>query len=1166
MKLWRFFVAVTAVVAMTFVSAGVMGLIHPAQAQTATTTDYDTDDDGLIEVGSLAQLDAIRYDLDGDGSSTNSSAYDAAFPNAATGLGCPSAGCTGYELTTNLDFDTNGDGRTDIVGDDYWNGGAGWEPIGTGDIFSSSDVFTATFEGNGNTISGLFINRSATDYVGLFGAVARAGVIENLGLTDVDVTGGSGVGGLAGVNGGTIVSSYAAGTVSGQDAGGLVGKNLWNELKGIIVASYAAGAVTGTGVGGLVGHHSGRIITSYAAGTVTGQNVGGLVATLEIGTLGRGTIFASYWDWTTSRESSVGGEGKTTAELQSPTGYTGIYADWNVDLDGDGTGDDPWDFGTSSEYPTLKGVGPVSPVEMDRLALVALYNATDGANWTNNTNWLSDEPLGDWRGVTTDANGHVTALDLARNNLAGTIPAELGDLSSLTVLLLYGNQLTGAIPAELGSLSNLTRLQLWGNQLTGPIPAELGSLSNLTYLSIDENQLTGAIPAELGSLSNLAHLDISGNQLSGQIPQGFTELNLTAFRFADNAGLCAPTDAAFQSWLQAIPNTDGGPNCPKLTDKQILEVLYNATDGANWMDNTNWLSDEPLGDWHGVTTDDEGRVTELSLGRNDLTGAIPSQLGNLSDLETLWLGDNQLTGAIPAELGSLSNLDYLGLEGNALTDTIPTELGSLSSLTWLALNGNQLTGALPQSFTNLTALDDFTFSDNAGLCAPTDAAFQTWLQGISNSNMTIEVAVPFGPNCASSELTDREILIALYNATDGDNWTNNTNWLSDEPLSNWHGVTTDADGRVTKLDLTGNRLSGRMPSQLGDLSSLRELRLGNNDLSGPIPSELGKLSALTRLDLENNDLSGPIPSQLEGMSDLRVLLLGDNNLDGRVPAQLGNLGKLSYLRIRNNDLTGPIPPELGRLKNLTHLFANDNDFVGSIPSELGNMSSLRYLFLNDNDLSGSIPAALGQLDKLVYLWLNQNDLTGSIPGEIGDLPNLIRLYINHNNLSGPIPAKLGALGKLERLYVHRNNLSGTIPRELAGLANLKHLYAYDNDLSGAIPIELGRLAKLERLHIADNDLGGSIPSELGELTNLSRLILSENDLTGGIPRSLGRLSNLQVLSLSNNELSGAIPAELGDLTALIQLYIGNNYLEGCIPPKLRDVPSNDLDSLGLSDC
>ena len=896
-----------AVLAMALLFAAMANSV-PAEAQ--SLTDYDADNDGLIEVSSLAQLDAIRYDLDGDGSPTNSTAYDAAFPNVATGMGCPSSGCIGYELTTNLDFDTNGDGRTDIAGDDYWNDGAGWEPITDSARGGSQDAtFHATFEGNSHVITGLYIDRSGEGNVGFFGRV-WGGEIRNVGLEGVivkgerdtgglvgsissglsydslisasyvtgSVSGGSLVGGLVGYNrapidasyaavsvsgtsnigglvgnnhsGGSISASYATGSVTGvSQAGGLVGSNQAGSVTesyatgsvsgtgfyvgGLagdsgsgttITASYATGSVSGRVAGGLVGSNLGAIADSYAIGAVPGSSsVGGLVGANSALTFS-GTVTTSYWDTETSGQStSAGGEGKTTAELQSPTSNTGIYATWDSNV---------WDFGTSGQYPTLRGVGgSATPAQSpDRAALVALYNATDGDNWTNNTNWLSDEPLDDWYGVTTDAEGRVTRLTLSSNNLAGTIPSELGTLSNLEDLLLNVNQLTGAIPLELGSLSSLVWLDLRANQLTGAIPAELGSLSNLEllYLSsndltgviptelgslsnldglilgwneltgviptelgslsnleqldlslnqltgaiptelgnlsnledlwLSNNQLTGTIPTELGSMSNLTKLWLSGNLLTGAFPQNFTNLTaLEEFRFSDNAGLCAPTDAAFQSWLQAISIRDNGPNCAdastELTDREILVALYNATDGDNWEDNTNWLSDEPIGDWHGITTGADGQVTELSLGRNNLTGVLPIQLGNLSYLETLWLGGNQLTGAIPAQLGSLSSLDYLGLESNALTGAIPTELGNLSSLTWLALNGNQLTGALPQSFTSLSALDDFAFSDNSGLCAPTDAAFQTWLQGISNSNMSTEVAVPFGPNCDDSQPT-----------------------------------------------------------------------------------------------------------------------------------------------------------------------------------------------------------------------------------------------------------------------------------------------------------------------------------------------------------------------------------------------------------------------------
>ncbi len=184
----------------------------------------------------------------------------------------------------------------------------------------------------------------------------------------------------------------------------------------------------------------------------------------------------------------------------------------------------------------------------DRAALMALYNATDGPNWTINENWGSDAPLDQWHGVATDDSGRVTNIDLSDNQLSGPIsaelgnlanlewlnltdnqltgpiPVELGDLSNLTFLSLGRNQLTGLIPVELGSLSNLGALWLFGNQLSGAIPKELGSLSSLGVLYLDDNQLSGSIPVELGNLSNLNHLSLRGNQLSGCIPDGLLDV------------------------------------------------------------------------------------------------------------------------------------------------------------------------------------------------------------------------------------------------------------------------------------------------------------------------------------------------------------------------------------------------------------------------------------------------------------------------------------------------------------------------------------------------------------------------------------------------------------------------------------------------------------------
>ena len=110
------------------------------------------------------------------------------------------------------------------------------------------------------------------------------------------------------------------------------------------------------------------------------------------------------------------------------------------------------------------------------------------------------------------------------------------------------------------------------------------------------------------------------------------------------------------------------------TDRAALAALYNATNGSSWQDDTNWLSNRPLGEWHGISTDADGRVTELSLYDNQLSGSIPSELGNLANLDTLSLYDNQLSESIPSELGNLDNLEYLYLGGNQLSGCVPAKL------------------------------------------------------------------------------------------------------------------------------------------------------------------------------------------------------------------------------------------------------------------------------------------------------------------------------------------------------------------------------------------------------------------------------------------------------------------------------------------------------------
>ncbi len=254
----------------------------------ALMADYDRDDDGLIEIATLAQLDAVRHDLDGAGAAP-AAAYAAAFPLATAGMGCPAARCGGYELAADLTFDQNGDGRITAADAAYWNQGAGWVPIGHDT--DEDRPFRATFQGNGYAISHLFIHRSARDFVGLFFAVSDDARIEGLTLRDVEIWGYRHVGGAAGRNAGLISASSVSGSVTGSDyrVGGLAGDNY-----GLVATSAASATVAGgRSTGGLVGFngHTGKIVASAASGPVLGgdANSGGLV-----GYNYRGLIAASH--------------------------------------------------------------------------------------------------------------------------------------------------------------------------------------------------------------------------------------------------------------------------------------------------------------------------------------------------------------------------------------------------------------------------------------------------------------------------------------------------------------------------------------------------------------------------------------------------------------------------------------------------------------------------------------------------------------------------------------------------------------------------------------------------------------------------------------------------------------------------------------------------------
>ncbi len=643
--------------------------------------------------------------------------------------------------------------------------------------------------------------------------------------------------------------------------------------------------------------------------------------------------------------------------------------------------------------------------------------------------------------------------------LADWFGIEVDDEGNVTELELYRNNLVGTVPPELGGLAGLSRLQLASNHLSGPIPPELAELSNLSFLGLFNNDLEGTVPPELGSLANLTQLELDRNHLTGPVPRSFLELDrLRRFYFGQGSGLCVPGSPEFTAWLSAMKGGGRGPFCNQ-SDLRVLESLFLASGGEKWTNVTGWLEGAAASQRYGVATDALGRVTALDLTGNGLTGRLPGNLGELTLMVELRVAENALSGRLPPSLSALP-------------------------LRW------------------------FQYSETE-LCVPPDAFFRGWLGGIEWHQGT-------SINCAPP--SDRDVLVAFYDATGGPDWIERANWLTEAELDEWYGVETDSAGRVTALRLQNNGLAGPIPPELGHLTALRDLILWNNNLWGPIPRELGNLPNLANLVIVNSNLSGTIPPQLGNLAELRVLVLAGSELTGPIPAELGKLVNLNSLTLDDNALEGPIPPELGNLAALESLGLARNDLTGPVPPELGSLSGLRQLGLGSNELTGSIPPELAMLEELQALVLSNNDLTGPLPPELGSLGNLRYATLAGNSLTGAIPPDLGSLARIRYLTLADNNLTGPLPTELSRLTAALDLDLRGNALTGAIPAELGALARLVRLSLGRNDLSGPIPPRMGAMSHLREFDVTDNaGLSGTLPEELTEL-NMDLLAAGGTDL------------------------------------------------
>ncbi|KAL3652892.1 hypothetical protein CASFOL_002573 [Castilleja foliolosa] len=548
-------------------------------------------------------------------------------------------------------------------------------------------------------------------------------------------------------------------------------------------------------------------------------------------------------------------------------------------------------------------------------------------------------------------------LDISRNNLHGSTPSALGDLRALRVLNLRGNNLFGSIPSSLGNLRDLKVLNLRDNNLFGPIPSTFGNLRALRVLDLVGNHLSGEIPVSLGQLSNLERIYISFNAFEGTLSNAhFAKLSkLEIFDVRFNYGLKFKTGhdwkppfrqlkylsmtsveigVQFPQWLQTQKSLSGlelsSCNITGMLPKWVVSFM-----NLTILD----LSDNQV---EGQIPELPSRLEVLNLARNFINGPIPDSLCEITALYNLDLSNNHLSGNIPLCLGNLDSLHIARLSSNQISGPIPNSIGQAGSLFWLQLSNNSLTGGIPTSLQNSTRLFALDIGDNKlyGKLPEWIGNNIVFLSALRLRNNKFDGDIPSAycrlsllrvMDLANNQLTGNiPNCFRNFSGMLKDDTNKDADLLTDVSLNEMmKGVMreyTTTLGYLVNLDLSSNRLSGKIPSELTILTGLNGLNLSHNHLGGTIPVNIGDMKSVESLDLSSNSLHGIIPQSLSKLTYLSHLNLSNNDLSGLIPtgSQLETLNRSSYEG--NPGLCGdPLPkkchitdneqPEFRKVKN-----------------------------------------------------------------------------------------------------------------------------------------------------------------------------------------------------------------------------------------------------------
>ncbi|KAK8548493.1 hypothetical protein V6N12_061405 [Hibiscus sabdariffa] len=709
---------------------------------------------------------------------------------------------------------------------------------------------------------------------------------------------------------------------------------------------------------------------------------------------------------------------------------------------------------------------------------------------------------------------HLEELHLEVNLLNNSVFASLKGFSNLRYLDISFNQLKGSLlMKDLDAFSSLRELYMNKNQLKDFVVHKgCCDLKKLQVLDLSWNAFEGMLPNYLGNLTSLRELDVSHNQFSGNLT---LLANLTSLRFlslstnhfqisfaplanlpnlkvlyADENKMVM--DPSFHSSLPKFQlKFISLPNC--ITSQQLrfelLSFLYYQYD-LRYVDlsGNKFIGALPI--W---LLQNNTKLDFLILRGNAFSGLLSLPSAPNLNVSLVDISDNKLQGQIPSHICStFPHLRGLFLSKNTIEGDIPPCLSDLKDLVLLDLSNNNLSGSVPEELI---------------------LKHRREILRLSNHNLSGNVIhAVFNTNRLSS----------IY--LDGNNFSGD--------MTNVDVSAFDFSSSLWEIDLSNNKLYGKLPGWIGNLSSLSTLALSNNRFEGSIPMEFCNLTYLRFLDLSQNNLSGSIPSCFSPPYIEHVHLHG-NRLNGPLSPAFYNSSSLVTLDLRGNNLSGSIPEWIDRFSSLSVLLLKANHLHGRIPVQLCNLYSLSILDLSQNMFSGPIPSCLGNLtlpmayNKILlqggYISISSEDESGIFGssklarGENGEYPtSYIEEWIEFTTKSGSLSYGGNILENMTGIDLSCNKLTGKIPPELGNLSEIHSLNLSHNNLIGVILSSFSKLKQLESLDLSYNDLSGEIPNQLIEMISLKVFSVAHNNLSGNIPEPKAQFGTFGETSYEGN--------------------------------------------------